>query len=691
MAMENRYQERKSNQLLSNVITPIQHDTLYEVNVESHEFYPIYWDGATYEVRRGIWFEPKGPGGAYIPCDDNLTRQINDGYKKYIAAQKSNQSTTSLTNESNASQKQENRWALFGPYMNQFVVYSSDTVAYIQTDELTSKFQRAVLKSTGTKLIRGWKEVEKLKKQAKKENKENIPVKDSTNQKDISSAVSDPPLSPVEDKKLQEVPSIETLSNESKNQTPREINHLIFAIHGIGQKLSEHIEAMSFPNDCDIFRNSIMSSSVQLNAQLKALNHPQKDVIPDKGGVQVLPIQWRQNMRFGIDPTDEDDDLDRPLDLDDILPEGIPGIRMLVSDVIVDVLLYMTPKFRKEMIKHVSSELNRVYRLYKSKNPHFNGTVSIYGHSLGSVLGYDIAVHQGVTNPVEKTEAGRNSIEVDISDLLGSKNMSLGPILESSITIDAEPLDFSIDHLYTVGSPVGMFFLLGNHCLRPPIERDVLEPSTKHTSSRPHVRQLYNIYHPYDPVAHRLEPLYSSGLSSLKPMPIVYTKGGLTQTVKGIEQAGSAFLERSSSLLYGFVSSAGTMMSSFSKIVPAPPPLEVEMSDLDTRRASISSNKSNEPPIKLRAKPSSLANPTAKQKEVIERLKCLNENGRLDFVLQESVLENPYLSSLGVHMNYWNDSDVNALVLRSLYGIMLESNTTSAKPTTVPDSNLQIN
>jgi hypothetical protein len=59
--------------------------------------------------------------------------------------------------------------------------------------------------------------------------------------------------------------------------------------------------------------------------------------------------------------------------------DGIPGIRTLVSDVILDVLLYMTPKYRQEMIHQVTKECNRIVALYKERNPAFEGKISIYG------------------------------------------------------------------------------------------------------------------------------------------------------------------------------------------------------------------------------------------------------------------------------------------------------------------------
>lgn len=47
------------------------------------------------------------------------------------------------------------------------------------------------------------------------------------------------------------------------------------------------------------------------------------------------------------------------------------------------------------------------------------------------------------------------------------------------------------------------------------------------TISSPKCAQLYNIFHPSDPIAYRLEPLISPAMSSLKPQALPYTKKGI--------------------------------------------------------------------------------------------------------------------------------------------------------------------
>jgi DDHD domain len=47
------------------------------------------------------------------------------------------------------------------------------------------------------------------------------------------------------------------------------------------------------------------------------------------------------------------------------------------------------------------------------------------------------------------------------------------------------------------------------------------------TISSPKCVQLYNIFHPSDPIAYRLEPLIAPAMSSLKPQVLPYTKKGI--------------------------------------------------------------------------------------------------------------------------------------------------------------------
>lgn len=69
--------------------------------------------------------------------------------------------------------------------------------------------------------------------------------------------------------------------------------------------------------------------------------------------------------------------------------------------------------FRKTIVDSVGSELNRIYKLFLSRNPSFKGNVSLTGHSLGSLILFDLLAHQPSTGlPNGEVEAGA-PIDVD--------------------------------------------------------------------------------------------------------------------------------------------------------------------------------------------------------------------------------------------------------------------------------------
>lgn len=62
------------------------------------------------------------------------------------------------------------------------------------------------------------------------------------------------------------------------------------------------------------------------------------------------------------------------------------------------------------------------------------------------------------------------------------------------------------------------------------------------TVSSPKVAQLYNILHPSDPIAYRLEPLISGAMSSMKPQLLPYIKQTVAGNISGIGAKVSFFL-----------------------------------------------------------------------------------------------------------------------------------------------------
>lgn len=55
-------------------------DYLFEVDIEKRTIGPIYWEGPIFEIRRATWFI-QGDGSKWVPCEENLSEQLEIGYQ----------------------------------------------------------------------------------------------------------------------------------------------------------------------------------------------------------------------------------------------------------------------------------------------------------------------------------------------------------------------------------------------------------------------------------------------------------------------------------------------------------------------------------------------------------------------------------------------------------------------------------
>lgn len=111
----------------------------------------------------------------------------------------------------------------------------------------------------------------------------------------------------------------------------------------------------------------------------------------------------------------------------------------------------MTPKFRKELSHRVSEEMNRIFKLFVSRNPTFDGKVILYGHSLGSLLGFDIMCNQTtLKQDIPKTPKSTFNFfndDMDLTDMFrmfGESRVDK----EEKEEVEAPLLTFSIDKFF---------------------------------------------------------------------------------------------------------------------------------------------------------------------------------------------------------------------------------------------------
>ena len=331
----------------------------------------------------------------------------------------------------------------------------------------------------------------------------------------------------------------------------REIEHLILVTHGIGQRLGLRMESINFIHDVNVLRKTL-KSVYDKSPDLQALNN-EVEKLPGNCRVQVLPVVWRHLLDFPKqsfkqnrkeqDLADADafgDDETYP-SLNDITVEGVPAIRNLISDLALDILLYQSA-YREHISGIVQRECNRIYELFMQRNPSFNGKVSLVGHSLGSAILFDILCRQ--KSPPK--------FEYSLSRKRHSRRGGSAPGPEQPPDL---ALNFDVESFFCLGSPLGLYQMLkgrriaGRSLPNAPVAQSPMDPDAfddpflgasanngassqdaeilSITVSSPKCQQLFNIFHPADPIAYRIEPLISPAMSSLKPQPLPYTKKGI--------------------------------------------------------------------------------------------------------------------------------------------------------------------
>jgi hypothetical protein len=121
--------------------------------------------------------------------------------------------------------------------MNQYAVYSNASNAWIRSDMLSSKLSRAVTYSLGTRVIRGWDEVQRQTRKQDKSLNSNSRLsrshdKDAAPEKslDTSPAISEAKLDLDQEDPYE--PAVGAFPEDDQGAQQRQIEHLIFAIHG---------------------------------------------------------------------------------------------------------------------------------------------------------------------------------------------------------------------------------------------------------------------------------------------------------------------------------------------------------------------------------------------------------------------------------------------------------------------------
>ncbi|XP_019478182.1 phospholipase DDHD2 isoform X2 [Meleagris gallopavo] len=528
---------------------------------------------------------------------------------------------------------------------------------------------------------------------------------------------------------------VENIAAEIPNGEPLQIDHLVFVVHGIGPACD--IRFRSIVQCVNDFRSVSLS---MLQAHFRKAQEQQQI-----GRVEFLPVNWHSSLHStGVD-----------VDLERITLPSISRLRHFINDTILDAFFYNSSTYCQTILDTVASEMNRLYLLFLQRNPDFKGGVSIAGHSLGSLILFDLLTNQkaapedehsrevrdlqlstGVPmhlqgsgegretpkctkrkkhNPrglclqeSKETSSSRGAEEVkeilkklDLSEycpafekekidgeallLCGEKNLEemgipLGPRMKllhyissrremqdtrehstarqhsTAASRDSPYPDISLGQVsanypqllykpaifFAFGSPIGMFLTV----------RGVKRINPDY--SLPTCKGFFNIFHPFDPVAYRIEPMIVPDLE-FEPMLLPHHKGRKRMHLELKEGLTRMSVDLKNNLL-------GSLRVAWQSFTRAPLAAVEGTSSEGEAETEASTEKQPDP------KPEEAPAP-AKDDPSLINVGKLNGGNRIDYVLQEKPIEsfNEYLFALQGHLCYWESEDTVLLVLKEIY------------------------
>ncbi|CAL8257070.1 unnamed protein product [Lota lota] len=541
------------------------------------------------------------------------------------------------------------------------------------------------------------------------------------------------------------------------------VDHLVFMVHGIGPV-------------CDLrFRSMVECVDDFRSVSLKLLQSHFKTAQEDHSisRVEFLPVQWHTALHG--DATGVDRRIKK------ITLPSTGRLRHFTNETLLDVLFYNSPTYCQTIMDTVALEINRLHALFKIRNPDYRGKVSVAGHSLGSLILFDLLSNQKKGSlaqsiatmptsnggppdgkqaappaatgngpaPAPAVEEKPKEDGEDLEDLaavlehlglsdykttfdneqidlesflmctvedLKEMGIPLGPRKKiakfvkervnklaaqekkaqevsqevvptpaatpladtvamklpvgktsSSIHVDYNyfevgtgqvsviyhALDFEPVSFFALGSPIGMFLTVRG------LER------IEETYQLPTCEGFFNIYHPLDPVAYRIEPMIMPDLD-LKPVLIPHHKGRKRLHLELKE----SLTRMGSDLKQGLMSSLKTAWQTLNDFARA----HTSSAQLQAELAMVASRIKEEEEKQHVQEEDKMAEGVEPQREEEPQVKIgmLNGGNRIDYVLQEKPIEsfNEYLFALQSHLCYWESEDTALLLLKEIYKSM---------------------
>ena len=215
-------------------------------------------------------------------------------------------------------------------------------------------------------------------------------------------------------------------------------------------------------------------------------------------------------------------------------------------------------------------------------------------------------------------------------------------------------LSFKPSAFFAMGSPIPMFLTVRGV--------EFLSPDYR----LPTCPAVYNIFHPYDPIAYRLEPMIDRSFKEMKPVLIPHHKGRKRMHLElkdSIARMGSDIKSK----IYDSLKYTWNSINEFAR---AHKP-SAQLTHSNTVDDGFS-QPSNDNDFNLNSDSNNFTINNDFEDSYGQNMSAgaLNSGRRIDYVLQESPVEvlNEYLFAIRAHTCYWLSEDTALLILRELYG-----------------------
>ncbi|XP_075533425.1 phosphatidic Acid Phospholipase A1 isoform X2 [Dermacentor variabilis] len=619
----------------------------YDVDVGARLRRPVYWDETPSQVRRCTWFYKLEGQNRFVPYEEHVAFILEDHYRKAMATGSWHQKLELPGNQT-------------------VVMHNSSVMVHFLPSSHPDEWGNVSEGQTRPRVVkRGIEDVETI-----------------------------------------------------EEGEPSQIDHLVFVVHGVGSVCDFRFRSVE---EClDDIRH------ISLGLIKSHFSVPSQE--GNIGRIEFLPVSWHSTLHSdatGIDSA-----------LKHITLRSIPKLRHFTNDTLLDILFYTSPVYCQTIVDTVGSEINRLYSKFTERNPSFKGTVALAGHSLGSLILYDILSHQGdtssqssstdvfvdspkaeITPPPTSTHPSEEASEllqnadkdvsvesvfqelmlgdyiskiheekIDIETLsqhkapptqpakaaphqqvplspqtsvnpqvgrkresVASVNYSMGMAGTGQLSVSYPKINFHPSCFFALGSPIAMFLVVrGNETLC----EDFRLPTCP---------AFFNIFHPFDPVAYRMETLIDPNFTAC-PVLIPHHKGRKRMHLElkeSLSRMGSDLKQR-------FMDSLRYTWNSLNEFARAhrssPAQMEAEvdrvLQEEIIRQADAAEVESTV---------------TVSDLQGIEDIGVgqLNGGRRIDYVLQEKPIEsfNEYLFALASHACYWESEDTVLLILKELYAL----------------------